>query len=75
MCRRKIQQKETMSPIKPVRLMLQILENDIRPSDLGDTALAGEFALAASAATAGSTNSILHCLAFGREAGSRIHAG
>ena len=49
-------------------LMLQILENDIRPSDLV-TRASLENALAASAATAGSTNSILHCLAFAREAG------
>ena len=49
-------------------LMLQILENDIRPSALV-TRRSLENALAASAATAGSTNSILHCLAFAREAG------
>ncbi len=49
-------------------LMLQILEDDIRPSQLV-TRQSLENALAASAATAGSTNSILHCLAFAREAG------
>ena len=50
------------------RLMLDILERDIKPSDLV-TRRSLENALAASAATAGSTNSILHCLAFAREAG------
>ena len=49
-------------------LMLQILENNIRPSDLV-TRRSLENSLAASAATAGSTNSILHCIAFAREAG------
>ena len=49
-------------------LMLRILEDDIRPSQLV-TRQSLENALAASAATAGSTNSILHCLAFAREAG------
>ena len=49
-------------------LMLQILEDDIRPSQLL-TRQSLENSLAASAATAGSTNSILHCLAFAREAG------
>ena len=51
------------------RLMLDILARDIRPSQLVTRQLAGKFAMAASAATAGSTNSILHCLAFAREAG------
>ncbi len=49
-------------------LMLDILANDIRPSDLV-TRDSLENAIAASAATAGSTNSILHTLAFAREAG------
>ncbi len=49
-------------------LLLQILESDIRPAQLV-TRRSLENALAASAATAGSTNSILHCLAFAREAG------
>ena len=50
------------------RLMLDILARDIRPSQLV-TRQSLENSLAASAATAGSTNSILHCLAFAREAG------
>ena len=50
------------------QLMLDILENNIRPSDLV-TRQSLENAIAASAATAGSTNSILHTLAFAREAG------
>ena len=50
------------------KLMLDILAQDIRPSDLV-TRESLENALAASAATAGSTNSVLHCLAFAREAG------
>ena len=49
-------------------LMLDILARDIRPSQLV-TRRSLENSLAASAATAGSTNSILHCLAFAREAG------
>ena len=49
-------------------LMLDILERNVRPSDLL-TRQSLENSLAASAATAGSTNSILHCLAFAREAG------
>lgn len=52
-------------------LMLQILEDDIRPSQLV-TRASLENALAACAATAGSTNSILHCLAFAREAGVEL---
>ena len=50
------------------QLMLNVLENDIRPSDL-ITRQSLENAIAAAAATAGSTNSILHTLAFAREAG------
>ena len=49
-------------------LMLDILARDIRPSQLV-TRQSLENSLAAAAATAGSTNSILHCLAFAREAG------
>ena len=49
-------------------MMLDILERNVRPSDLV-TRRSLENSLAASAATAGSTNSILHCLAFAREAG------
>ena len=49
-------------------MMLDIMQRDIRPSQLV-TRQSLENALAASAATAGSTNSILHCLAFAREAG------
>ena len=60
-------QKETVA-YQAGELMLQILENNIRPSDLV-TRRSLENALAASAATAGSTNSILHCIAFAREAG------
>ena len=60
-------EKENVS-YRAGELMLQILENNIRPSDLV-TRRSLENALAASAATAGSTNSILHCLAFAREAG------
>ena len=50
------------------QLMLKVMESDIRPSDL-ITRQALENAIAAAAATAGSTNSILHTLAFAREAG------
>lgn len=50
------------------QLMLKVMEQNIRPSDL-ITRQSLENAIAASAATAGSTNSILHTLAFAREAG------
>ena len=60
-------EKETVA-YQAGEMMLDILERDIRPSDLV-TRRSLENALAASAATAGSTNSILHCLAFAREAG------
>ena len=60
-------QKETVA-YQAGEMMLDILERDIRPSDLV-TRRSLENSLAASAATAGSTNSILHCLAFAREAG------
>ena len=67
MCRPKIRRRENVS-YRAGELMLRILEDDIRPSQLV-TRQSLENALAASAATAGSTNSILHCLAFAREAG------
>ena len=60
-------EKETVA-YQAGEMMLDILERDIRPSDLV-TRRSLENSLAASAATAGSTNSILHCLAFAREAG------
>ncbi len=60
-------EKETVA-YQAGELMLDILERDIRPSALV-TRRSLENSLAASAATAGSTNSILHCLAFAREAG------
>ncbi len=50
------------------QLMLKVLESGILPSDCV-TRTALENAIAASAATAGSTNSILHTLAFARELG------
>lgn len=49
-------------------LMLDILKRDLRPSQLF-TRTALENSIAVAAATAGSTNSILHTLAFAREAG------
>ena len=60
-------EKETVA-YQAGEMMLDILERDIRPSALV-TRRSLENSLAASAATAGSTNSILHCLAFAREAG------
>ena len=60
-------EKETVA-YQAGEMMLDILERDIRPSDLV-TRRSLENSLAASAATAGSTNSILHCLAFARESG------
>ncbi len=60
-------EKETVA-YQAGEMMLDILERNIRPSDLL-TRTSLENSLAASAATAGSTNSILHCLAFAREAG------
>lgn len=48
-------------------MMLNLVEMDIRPSDI-ITRKSLENAIASSAATAGSTNSILHTLAFAREA-------
>ena len=60
-------EKENVS-FQAGEMMLDILERDVRPSDLV-TRQSLENSLAASAATAGSTNSILHCLAFAREAG------
>lgn len=49
-------------------LMLRLIEQDIRPSKV-ITRKSLENAIAASAATAGSTNTVLHTLAFAREAG------
>lgn len=49
-------------------LIGHIMEQDIRPRDI-ITRTALENGIAAAAATAGSTNSILHTLAFAREAG------
>jgi dihydroxy-acid dehydratase len=49
-------------------MMLKLIEQDIRPSKL-ITRQALENAIAATAATAGSTNAVLHTLAFAREAG------
>jgi dihydroxy-acid dehydratase len=49
-------------------LMLQVIENDIRPSKV-ITKTALENGIASAAATGGSTNSVLHTLAFAREAG------
>jgi len=49
-------------------LMLQLIENDIRPSKV-ITKTALENGIASAAATGGSTNSVLHTLAFAREAG------
>jgi dihydroxy-acid dehydratase len=50
------------------QMMVKLIEDNIRPSQL-ITRRALENAIAASAATAGSTNAILHTLAFAREAG------
>ena len=49
-------------------LMLRVIENDIRPSKV-ITKTALENGIASAAATGGSTNSVLHTLAFAREAG------
>lgn len=49
-------------------LMLQLIENDIRPSKV-ITKTALENGIASAAATGGSTNAVLHTLAFAREAG------
>ncbi len=49
-------------------LMLELIENDIRPSKV-ITKTALENGIASAAATGGSTNSVLHTLAFAREAG------
>jgi dihydroxy-acid dehydratase len=50
------------------KMVLRLIEQDIRPSQL-ITREALENAIAYAAATAGSTNSILHTLAFARESG------
>lgn len=60
-------EKENVS-FRAGQLVLKILENDIRPSDL-ITRESLVNAIAAAAATAGSTNAVLHTLAFAREAG------
>ncbi|RPI98905.1 MAG: dihydroxy-acid dehydratase, partial [Chloroflexi bacterium] len=49
-------------------MMIRLIENGIRPSQV-ITKAALENAIAAAAATAGSTNAVLHTLAFAREAG------
>ncbi|WP_119066682.1 dihydroxy-acid dehydratase [Aggregatilinea lenta] len=49
-------------------LMLRVIENDIRPSKV-ITKTALENGIASAAATGGSTNAVLHTLAFAREAG------
>ncbi len=49
-------------------LILRLIEQDLRPSKI-ITRAALENAIAAAAATAGSTNAVLHTLAFAREAG------
>ena len=60
-------EKEEIS-IKAGQMMMHLLENNIRPSDL-ITRTALENAIASAAGTGGSTNAILHTLAFAREAG------
>ena len=49
-------------------LVLKLIENNVRPSQLF-TRTALENAIATATATAGSTNAVLHTLAFAREAG------
>ena len=49
-------------------LVLDLIKNDIRPQQIV-TRTALENAIASAAATAGSTNAVLHTLAFAREAG------
>ena len=49
-------------------MMMELLENDLRTSKI-ITRAALENAIAVAAATAGSTNAVLHTLAFAREAG------
>jgi dihydroxy-acid dehydratase len=53
---------------KAGEMILSLLENNIRPSDIV-TRQSLENAIAVAAGTGGSTNSILHTLAFAREAG------
>ncbi len=50
------------------QMLLRLIEQDMRPEKL-ITRTALENAIAAAAATAGSTNAVLHTLAFAREAG------
>ncbi|HLA42068.1 MAG TPA: dihydroxy-acid dehydratase, partial [Aggregatilineales bacterium] len=52
-------------------MIMQVLENDIRPSQV-ITRAALENGIASAAATGGSTNAILHTLAFAREAGIEV---
>jgi dihydroxy-acid dehydratase len=54
--------------LKVGELIMQLLEKDLRPSDI-ITRKALENAIASVAATGGSTNAVLHTLAFAREAG------
>jgi dihydroxy-acid dehydratase len=54
--------------IQAGELLMKVLEMDIRPSDIV-TRKSLENAIASAAATGGSTNSVLHTLAFAREAG------
>ncbi len=54
--------------VKAGEMMMYLLENDIRPSDIV-TRQSLENAVAVAAGTGGSTNAILHTLAFAREAG------
>ncbi|MEM6528008.1 MAG: dihydroxy-acid dehydratase [Chloroflexota bacterium] len=54
--------------VKAGKMIMYLLENNIRPSDIV-TRESLENAIAASTGTGGSTNSILHLLAFAREAG------
>ncbi|MEO1441515.1 MAG: dihydroxy-acid dehydratase [Chloroflexota bacterium] len=60
-------EKEDIS-VKTGEMIMHLLENNIRPSDIV-TRTSLENAIASSTGTGGSTNSILHLLAFAREAG------
>jgi len=54
--------------VKTGEMIMQLLENDIRPSQI-ITRASLENAIASAAGTGGSTNAVLHTLAFAREAG------
>ena len=54
------------------QLVMQLLRRDLRPSRL-ITRRSLENAIASIAATGGSTNGVLHCLAIAREAGIPLH--